>query len=138
METVPTAPTWDFVWNATVEEGREKRMLHQPFNKTPEKMSFIGEGQSEAISVAESALKVVKFFFYYSYHLIRMQMVLGTPNERYEPEPASALLHHVGEQYVSPAAKNLLNRGVLSKLVRDPQKQKPGRQLKISEVQVTS
>jgi oxalate---CoA ligase len=61
-------------------------------------------------------------------------MALGTPNERYDPEPASTLLHHVGEQYVSPAARNLLNRGVLSKLVRDPQKQKPGRQLKISEV----
>lgn len=61
-------------------------------------------------------------------------MALGTPNERYDPESASTLLHNVGEQYVSPAARNLLNRGVLSKLVRDPQKQKPGRQLKISEV----
>lgn len=118
VETAPTVPTWDFVWNAVVEEGREKRMLRQPFNKSVEDMLFTGEGQSEAISLAEAGLK----------------MALGTPNERYDPESASTLLHNVGEQYVSPAARNLLNRGVLSKLVRDPQKQKPGRQLKISEV----
>lgn len=61
-------------------------------------------------------------------------MTLGTPHEVYDPESASALLHTVGEQYVLPATKNLLSRGILSKLVRDPQKQKPGRQLKISEV----
>lgn len=61
-------------------------------------------------------------------------MALGMPNERYDPEPASILLHNIGEEYVSPAARNLLSRGVLSKLVRDPQKQKPGRQLKISEM----
>lgn len=61
METAPTAPTWDFVWNAIVEEGREKRMLRQPFNKAVEEMTFGGEGQSEAISLAESALKVIGF-----------------------------------------------------------------------------
>ena len=60
-------------------------------------------------------------------------MTLGTPHERYDAELASTLLHTIGEQYVSVATKNLLSRGVLSKLVRDPQKQKPGRQLKISE-----
>jgi hypothetical protein len=61
-------------------------------------------------------------------------MTLGTPNERYDPEPAAALLHSLGEHTISPATKSLLNRGVLSRLVRDPAKQKPGRQLKISEM----
>ncbi|KAG5651227.1 hypothetical protein H0H81_009422 [Sphagnurus paluster] len=113
----PIAPSWDFVWNAVVEEGREKRMLRQPFLRTSEDMPYIGEPSSEPVSLAESVLK----------------MTLGTPHERYDPEPASALLRNVGEQYVSIATKNLLSRGVLSKLVRDPQKEKPGRQLKISE-----
>lgn len=65
-------------------------------------------------------------------------MTLGTPHERYDPESASILLRSVGEHYVSVATKNLLSRGILSKLIRDPQKQKPGRQLKISEVYVCS
>jgi hypothetical protein len=60
VEAVPSVPTWDFVWNAVVEEGREKRMLRQPFNKALEEMTFNGEGQSEAISLAESALKVMR------------------------------------------------------------------------------
>ncbi|KAG6919586.1 hypothetical protein DXG01_004250 [Tephrocybe rancida] len=118
VESIPNAPSWDFVWNAVVEEGREKRMLRQPFLKTPEAMPSIGEPPLEAVSLAESSLK----------------MVLGTPHECYDAEPASMLLRNVGEQYVSIATKNLLSRGALSKLVRDPQKQKPGRQLKISEV----
>ncbi|KAF5377206.1 hypothetical protein D9615_006321 [Tricholomella constricta] len=122
VESTPTAPSWDFVWNAVVEEGREKRMLRQPFLRTPEDMSSVGEPPLEAISLAESAVK----------------MTLGTPHERYDPEPASTLLRSVGEQYVSVATKNLLSRGVLSKLVRDPQKQKPGRQLKISEMHAFS
>ena len=65
-------------------------------------------------------------------------MVLGTPNEVYEPDVASGLLTSVGEDNVPLAATNLLGRGVLSKLVRDPQKSQPGRLLKISEMFVTS
>jgi hypothetical protein len=64
-------------------------------------------------------------------------MVLGTPNEVYSPDVASALLTSVGEEWVPQAAQNLLSRNVLSKLVRDPQKSQPGRLLKISELYVT-
>jgi oxalate---CoA ligase len=60
-------------------------------------------------------------------------MVSGTPHESYETERASGLLRSAGDSAVDSARNNLLARGVLSKLVRDPQKQKPGRQLKISE-----
>ncbi|KAG6896075.1 hypothetical protein C0992_010480 [Termitomyces sp. T32_za158] len=117
VESTLNAPSWDFVWNAAVEEGREKQMLCQPFLKTPEEMPPVLEAPSETVSLAESALKVT----------------LGTPHECYDPELGSTLLHTIGEHYVSFATKNLLSRGVLSKLVRDLQKQKPGRQLKISE-----
>ncbi|KAH0590291.1 hypothetical protein H2248_000453 [Termitomyces sp. 'cryptogamus'] len=117
VESTSNVPSWDFVWNAVVEEGREKQMLRQPFLKTPEDMPPVGETSLEAVALAEAALKVT----------------LGTPYERYHAELASTLLHTIGENYVSVATKNLLSRGVLSKLVRDPQKQMPGRQLKISE-----
>lgn len=58
VESTPNAPYWDFVWNAVVEEGREKQMLRQPFLKTPEEMPPVAEVPPEAVSLAESALKV--------------------------------------------------------------------------------
>ena len=61
-------------------------------------------------------------------------MVFGTPNEYYMPSRGAALLSSVGERAVSKAKDNLLSRGVLSKVVRDPKRPKPGRTLKISEM----
>lgn len=46
------------MWNALVEEGREKRMLRQPFLKWIEGVPFFGYSPSETISLAESAVKV--------------------------------------------------------------------------------
>ena len=63
-------------------------------------------------------------------------MVFGSPNELYDPDSATRLLHSAGDQYVSVARSNLLQQGVLSKLVRDPKKPKPGRMLKISDTYV--
>jgi oxalate---CoA ligase len=62
------------------------------------------------------------------------KMVLGTPSENYIPSRGAALLRSVGEQAVSKAKDNLLSRGVVSKVVRDPQRLRPGRTLKISEM----
>ncbi|KAJ3864146.1 hypothetical protein EV359DRAFT_41641 [Lentinula novae-zelandiae] len=118
VETPSSAPSWDFVWNALVEEGREKGMLSLPFTHQVDVLPFRDESISEEMCLAESALK----------------MVLGTPHEIYESEVASALLNSVKGEIVPVAAQNLLGRGVLSKLVRDPQKSQPGRLLKISEV----
>ncbi|KAJ3736873.1 hypothetical protein DFJ43DRAFT_382574 [Lentinula guzmanii] len=118
FETPQSAPSWDFVWNALVEEGRERGMLSLPFTNQLDVLPLQAESVSEEMCLAESALK----------------MVLGTPNEVYDSEVASALLSSVGEEAVPLAAQNLLSRGVLSKLVRDPQKSQPGRLLKISEV----
>ncbi len=61
-------------------------------------------------------------------------MALGTPHEHYEAEAASNFLRSAADdQDVSVATKTLLGRGVFSKLVRDHHRQKPGRQLKISD-----
>ncbi|KAF5384735.1 hypothetical protein D9757_006233 [Collybiopsis confluens] len=117
IDNTPSAPTWDFVWNALVEEGRERGMLGLPFTSHQDELP-LEDSSSEEMCLAEATLK----------------MVLGTPNEVYEPDAASALLSSVGEGNVPVAAANLLGRGVLSKLVRDPQKSQPGRLLKISEV----
>ena len=62
-------------------------------------------------------------------------MVFGTSSEDYDPHRAADLLRSVGEeQLVSKAKDNLLNLGVLSKVVKDPNKPKPGRTLKVSEM----
>lgn len=58
---------------------------------------------------------------------------MGAPPERYDSEIAASLLKSVGAEPIKIATKNLLSRGVLSKLQRDPKKVGPGRTLKISE-----
>lgn len=133
-EPTTPAPAWDFMWNASVEEGREKRLLACPFTSSPDKPLPANGSTTDADFIAESALKVSMHPRGRSMSLTDFQMVLGTPNDRYDADLASQMLHAVGEQSVSAATKNLLGHGVLSKLVRDPTKQRPGRQLKISEV----
>ncbi|KAK7019694.1 hypothetical protein VNI00_017994 [Paramarasmius palmivorus] len=114
---INNGPTYDFFWTGTVEEGREKGLLSRPFTIQPDSLDFGDEKPTELVFVAESALKVA----------------LSTPNEAYDAERASALLHSVGEEPVSMATTALLGQGILSKVVRDPTKQKPGRLLKISD-----
>ena len=60
-------------------------------------------------------------------------MVLGIPNETYDMDVASELLKTVGEERVKTSTTDLLNRGVLAKVIRDATKQRPGRTLKISD-----
>lgn len=62
----------------------------------------------------------------------------GTPADRYNAEKASSLLRDLGPgqdplQIVALAQKHLQDAGVLSKLVYDPKKPRPGRTFKISE-----
>lgn len=63
-------------------------------------------------------------------------MTLSTPNEIYDSENASRLLTSVGEDSVTTAMRDMLENGVLSRVVRDPKRTKPGRMLKISESSV--
>lgn len=112
-----TAPPYDFIWNVVAEEGREKHFNQQAFVRDIDDMPHAPGYASEDVYVADSALK----------------MTLGTPNEEYDPDTAFQFLHHVGDNAVQQATTQLLARGVLSKVVRDPQKAKPGRMLKISD-----
>ncbi|KAJ2930499.1 hypothetical protein H1R20_g6596, partial [Candolleomyces eurysporus] len=116
VEEAPAAPQWDFVWNAVVEEGREKRLLSQCLTTEIEDMPHHNQ-EADDIALAEAALK----------------MAMGSPPENYNCDRASTLLKSAGEEQVSMATQRLLGKGILSKSQRDPQKQRPGRQLKISD-----
>ncbi|KAI9068032.1 hypothetical protein FKP32DRAFT_1588061 [Trametes sanguinea] len=117
VEKVPTAPPWDFMWSVVAEEGREKQFAQHAFTAEVGDMPPVSSYESEFIQVADAAVK----------------MALGNPNETYDPDTASQLLKGVGEEPVRIATTELLNRGVLAKIVRDPAKSKPGRTLKISD-----
>ncbi|KAI0768599.1 hypothetical protein BD413DRAFT_563329 [Trametes elegans] len=117
VEKVPTAPPWDFIWSVVAEEGREKQFAHHAFTAEVGEMPPTSTYESDFLQVADAAVK----------------MALGNLNETYDPEVASQLLKDVGEEPVRAATTELLNRGVLAKIVRDPAKSKPGRTLKISD-----
>ncbi|EPQ61082.1 hypothetical protein GLOTRDRAFT_113540 [Gloeophyllum trabeum ATCC 11539] len=118
VEKSSTESAWDFVWSTSADDDRGKNMARQPFLAETHDNYVVVEDASETVRLAEAASK----------------MVLGTPNEVYDSEVASRMLHDVGEEPVSAATKNMLERGVLSKLHRDPKKPKPGRSLKISDM----
>ncbi|KAG1810103.1 uncharacterized protein HD556DRAFT_1428263 [Suillus plorans] len=118
----PISPAWEFVWQAAVEEGREKQFLRQSFTHAPDDVPYVTNTSDDVVQVAEAALK----------------MVFGMSSEHYDADLAAEMLHSVGDQSVSLATSNLLRRGVLSKVVRDPKKMKPGRTLKISEVNLNA
>ncbi|KAL4080394.1 hypothetical protein V8B97DRAFT_1863880 [Scleroderma yunnanense] len=115
-----TTPPWDFMWSSAVDEGREKQFLSHPFTREPG--IIVAETTSSNVGTAEAALK----------------MVFGTPSELYDPDSGARLLHSVGRKPVSAAISHLLSQGVLSKLMRDPKKPKPGRTLKISDINLNA
>ena len=110
-------PSFGFIWDVVAEEGREKHFAQQAFHSGMESMPHVPGYPSEEVYVADAALK----------------MTFGTPNEDYNPEVASQLLHGIGEQAVQLATTQLLSRGILSKTIRNSQSAKPGRTLKISD-----
>ncbi|KAJ7139701.1 hypothetical protein C8R44DRAFT_694295 [Mycena epipterygia] len=117
VETPGGNPTWDFMWNAIVDENREKRSLRQAFTTRPDELVLGTENSSDDVLLAESALK----------------MVMSTPQESYDFELASRMLHGIGEEPINAAQKNLLSRGVLSRRFKNPGSH-PGRQLKVSDI----
>lgn len=54
--------------------------------------------------------------------------------ERYDASQGALILQSVGQKNIEAAAKSMIARGVLSKLIRDPRKSTPGRHLKISDM----
>ncbi|KAI0344000.1 hypothetical protein BDW22DRAFT_1355246 [Trametopsis cervina] len=123
VEKPVTTPTYDFMWNGAAEEGREKLFVQHAFvlpvsstvtsTPIPPTWSY----PSERAYVADAAVK----------------MMLGTSNEDHNAARASDLLKSAGEEGVEMAVKEMLQHGVISKLVKDPKKRKPGRTLKISD-----
>lgn len=58
VEDIPTTTTWDFVWNAVVEEGREKRLQRLPFTQELDPLPPQKSYSTDQILIAEAALKV--------------------------------------------------------------------------------
>ncbi|EKM60813.1 uncharacterized protein PHACADRAFT_179990 [Phanerochaete carnosa HHB-10118-sp] len=117
VEKPTTSASWDFMWSGVAEEGREKQLMQQSFVLGGNELPQSDEYPSENMFVADTALK----------------MTLGTPNDTYDAQKASHLLSLAGDEAVGAVVEDLLEHGVLSKLVRDPTKHKPGRTLKISD-----
>ncbi len=132
-------PVWEFLWDSKVDENRERGLLQTAFTNHLDDIPLIHDSSisSQDVQVAEAALKVCGPYPHtevYDSNPHPWKMVFGTPNEHYVPSRGAALLRSVGEGAVSKAKDNLLSRGVLSKVVKDPQRPKPGRTLKISEM----
>jgi hypothetical protein len=74
LDAERTAPDWDFMWNALIEEGREKKLKQMPLSRCPEPLPCSTSGENDEISIAEAALKVLLFlsvmkFIYLLVHL---------------------------------------------------------------------
>ena len=58
VEKVDAAVSWDFMWNGAAEEGRERQFIQRAFlvggNEIPATKKYL----SEAVYVADAALKV--------------------------------------------------------------------------------
>lgn len=135
VEKVPTAPSWDFMWSVVSEEAREKLFAHHAFTAEITDMPPSSSGYTSDIQyVADAAVKV-SFSAVVSVRglTVGIEMALGNPNETYDADVASELLKTVGEELVKTSTTELLNRGVLAKMARDPARLKPGRALKIAD-----
>jgi hypothetical protein len=49
------------MWNALIEEGREKKLKQMPLSRCPEPLPCSTSNENEEISIAEAALKVLLF-----------------------------------------------------------------------------
>jgi hypothetical protein len=47
------------MWNALIEEGREKRMKQMPLSRCPEQLPCSTASENDNILIAEAALKVL-------------------------------------------------------------------------------
>lgn len=53
-----TAPTFEFMWSNSAEEGREKGLLRYAFNTTREELPYVSETIPDTVAVTEAAVKV--------------------------------------------------------------------------------
>lgn len=66
IERASQVPTWDFVWQGLLDEGREQSMLAHPFLSDVEDVPTVYDSSSDAIHVAESAIKVCPLHLWFS------------------------------------------------------------------------
>jgi hypothetical protein len=62
-EKLTTTPTFDFLWNSVIDEGREKGLAVVAFSPWVDHMPGDPDGNSSSVVIAESALKVCCFIF---------------------------------------------------------------------------
>lgn len=55
------SPAWDFMWHASVEEGREKQFLRQSFTHGADEVPYVTNPSDDIVQVAEAAVKVRLF-----------------------------------------------------------------------------
>lgn len=61
IQAEKTAPEWDFMWNALIEEGREKKLKRHVLARFPEPFPPSKPSDPDNIVLAESTLKVWRF-----------------------------------------------------------------------------
>jgi transcription factor C subunit 3 len=55
------SPAWEFMWQANVEEGREKQFLRQSFTHGANEVPYVTNPSDDVVQVAEAAMKVRLF-----------------------------------------------------------------------------
>jgi oxalate---CoA ligase len=138
-ETQPATSAWDFMWNAVTEDRREKQLFAKSMLVDEVNPAIEVLYETDEMYITEAAVKVRRALPLHEREPCSegIQMVVGTPNERYGVEAATQLLQRFGDNGVSSAAESMLERSIFSKTVRDPKKPKPGRPLKISDQYVS-
>jgi len=52
------APDWDFMWNALIEEGREKKLKKAVLSRSPEEFPAVPYPETDEMILAEAIVKV--------------------------------------------------------------------------------
>lgn len=58
VQTEKSAPDWDFMWNALIEEGREKKLKKAVISRCPETFPVVRTSELDEVALAEATLKV--------------------------------------------------------------------------------
>lgn len=58
VQAEKTAPDWDFMWNALIEEGREKKLKKLVISRCPEEFPVVRSTEIDEVILAEATLKV--------------------------------------------------------------------------------
>ena len=137
-EREPAHLSSDVLLDATLtEEAREKAFCDLPMTHAAI-VDTDNPARSDIDLFAEAALKVsFNWSFGDFLRTDTAKMVLGTPDDRFEPTVAANMLHKIGDSQVESAMDRLLADNVLSKLIRDPSRMIPGRSVKISDLCVS-